>query len=153
MTTITSPAAQAVSSLNSLLRGELSAVDTYGLAIDKTEDSNVNRERLEKIRSNHREHVRFLEHAITTLGAEHAPGAGLWGAYATVIEATASLFGDAAALKALKEGEEHGLKEYREALEGPELPADVRTAIMQQMIPAQQRHIESLDSLIAAIGK
>jgi hypothetical protein len=153
MTTTTRPVTEAVSTLNSLLRGELSAVDTYDLAIDKADDSTGNHHRLETIRADHSDHIRFLQRAITTLGGEHSPGPGAWGAYATVVEATASLFGDAASLKALKEGEEHGLKEYREALEVPELPADVRTTIAQQMIPAQQRHIESLDSLIAAAGK
>ena len=52
------------------------------------------------------------------------------------------------ALKALKEGEEHGLKEYEEALDdeiSPELQSVVRT-----LISRQQAHIQTLDRLIVA---
>lgn len=61
-----------------------------------------------------------------------------------------SLFGDASSLKALKEGEEHGLKDYQEALND----VDTTTAqlIQNQLIPAQQRHINLLDQLISSVG-
>ncbi len=55
--------------------------------------------------------------------------------------------GDAAALKALKEGEEHGLKDYESALD--KVDAMTRQIIAADLIPAQRRHIQQLDSLLA----
>lgn len=39
---------------------------------------------------------------------------GAWGEWAKLVMGTAKLLGDKAALKALKEGEESGLKEYQD---------------------------------------
>ena len=60
----------------------------------------------------------------------------------------AKLFGNAAALKALKEGEEHGLKEYQDALEDKNLPADCQT-LLRGLLEKQREHIPVLDRLIA----
>ena len=62
-----------------------------------------------------------------------------------------NLLGDAAALKSLKEGEEHGLKDYREALDD----TDSQTAqlIQGELIPNQHKHISILDQLINAAGR
>jgi hypothetical protein len=62
-----------------------------------------------------------------------------------------SLFGDTASLKALKEGEEHGLKDYNEAVN--DVDATSAQFIRNQLIPAQQRHINLLDQLIGSVGK
>ena len=67
------------------------------------------------------------------------------------IEATAKLFGDTSALKALKEGEEHGLKDYREALE--DVDGSTRRLIAEVLIPAQQRHITTLDAMMTKIDR
>jgi hypothetical protein len=64
------------------------------------------------------------------------------------VEGTASIFGDKAALKALKEGEEHGLKDYNEACD--DVDATSAALIESELIPAQQRHIMMLDRMISA---
>ena len=61
-----------------------------------------------------------------------------------------SLFGDTSSLKALKEGEEHGLKDYNDAL--GTLDATSRDMVQNQLIPQQQRHIDLLDQIINAVG-
>ncbi len=138
-----------VEQLNSLLRGEISAAETYKIAIDKVGgDRQGEGLQLRAIAQEHGEHAQRLRDEIRRAGGEADDASGAWGAYAKTIQATASLFGDASALKALKEGEEHGLKDYREAIESVDEPA--RRLITESLLPAQQRHITTLDALIAA---
>ena len=74
-----------------------------------------------------------------------------WGAWAKSVQGTMNLFGDASALKSLKEGEEHGLKDYQEAIDDVD-PSSMQL-IQNQLIPAQQRHINLLDQLINSAGR
>ena len=107
-----------VEQLNSLLRGEISAAETYKMAIDKVGgDRQREGMQLRAIAQEHGDHAQRLRDEVRRAGGEADDASGTWGAYAKTIEAAASLFGDAAALKALKEGEEHGLKDYRAALD------------------------------------
>ncbi len=61
-----------------------------------------------------------------------------------------NIFGDASSLKALKEGEEHGLKDYHTAID--QVDATSSQLIQNQLIPAQQRHVNLLDQLINSVG-
>jgi hypothetical protein len=142
---------EAVRQLNSLLRGEISAAETYRMAIDKAADgdstaSSSNLGMLREIQEEHGRAAQALRDRIRELGGEPSDSSGPWGAWAKFTQGTANLFGDAASLKSLKEGEEHGLKDYREGADD----VDVASAqlIENQLIPAQQRHINLLDQLI-----
>jgi hypothetical protein len=64
------------------------------------------------------------------------------------VQATANVFGDAAALKSLKEGEEHGIKDYEAALDNPAVAADVK-AISRDLRMRCASHLPVLDALIA----
>ena len=140
-------ASRAVEQLNSLLRGEISAAETYRVAIDKVDGSRpAEREALGQISREHGEHAQKLRAEIRRLHADPDDSSGAWGAWARSVEAVSTLFGDSSALKALKEGEEHGLREYREALDG--LDGSARELVSGTMIPAQVRHIDVLDALI-----
>ena len=144
---------EAVRQLNSLLRGEISAAETYKMAIEKIADGDVS-EHTQLLRQMQEEHGRAaqeLRERIRSLGGEPSDSSGAWGAWAQTIQGTMNLFGDAAALKSLKEGEEHGLKDYQEALDD----TDQLTAslIQSELIPNQQRHIDMLDQLINAAGQ
>ncbi len=140
------------SRLNSLLRGEISAAETYKMALDRfglpDEDVNHNHGLLRDMQEEHGRAAQAVRERIEQLGAEASDSSGVWGIWAKFTQRTANLFGDAAALKALKEGEEHGLKEYEEALDSVD-PGSVRL-INNQLIPAQRRHCEQLDQLIWA---
>lgn len=141
-----------VDQLNSLLRGEISAVETYGQAIEKVDDEHASdATALRAIAQEHGEAARALRDEIQRLGGEADESSGPWGAWAKTVEATAKLFGDASALKALKEGEEHGLKDYRESLDDLDEPA--RNLVSTRLIPNQVRHIAVLDGMIAKIDR
>ena len=141
-----------VGQLNSLLRGEVSAVETYRQAIGKVDDEHVSDAMaLRAISQEHGEHAQALRDEVRRLGGEADDSSGAWGVWAKTVEGTAKLFGDASALKALKEGEEHGLKDYEEALD--DVDESTRALFLTRLIPAQQRHIATLDGMIAKIGR
>jgi bacterioferritin (cytochrome b1) len=142
----------AVRQLNSLLRGEISAVETYTMAIDNDDqtDHNVPADRLSMLReiqSEHGQAAQLLRERIRTLGGQASDSSGAWGAWAQTVQGTANLFGDTTALKSLKEGEEHGLKDYQEAID--DVDSVSRQLIEGQLIPNQQRHIATLNQLMS----
>ncbi|MGH8652957.1 MAG: hypothetical protein ACREYE_12665 [Gammaproteobacteria bacterium] len=63
---------------------------------------------------------------------------------------TAKLLGDKAALKALKEGEESGLKDYQEVLQDATALGEVKTLI-NGLVAKQLAHIGALDRLMARL--
>ena len=141
--------------LNSLLRGEISAAETYKMAIDKLSESDRARESdcqcLRDMQEDHGRAAQWLRSRIRELGGEASDSSGAWGALAKSVEGTAKIFGYAAALKGLKEVEEHGLKEYQDALD--KVDTTSRSMIESEFIPAQQRHIMTLDSMINSASR
>jgi uncharacterized protein (TIGR02284 family) len=143
---------KSVDQLNSLLRGEISAVETYQQAIEKVGDEHAgDAAALRAIAQEHGEDARALREAIEQLGGEADDSSGAWGAWAKTVQGVAKLFGDASALKALKEGEEHGLKDYEEAVD--DVDDASRTLIVSRLIPNQKRHIATLDGMMAKINR
>jgi bacterioferritin (cytochrome b1) len=140
----------AIESLNSLLRGEISAAETYTMAIDKFADSDKTRvadvQTLREIQEEHGRACQKLRERVRELGGEPSNSSGAWGAWAKTVEGAASLFGDKAALKALKEGEEHGLKQYNDICD--EVDTASAQLIASELIPAQHRHINLLDKML-----
>jgi DNA-binding ferritin-like protein len=145
---------ESVRQLNSLLRGEISAAETYRQAMDKVSDSDDvpgSVGLLREIQEDHGRAAQALRERIRALGGTPSDSSGAWGVWAQTVQATANLFGDASALKSLKEGEEHGLKDYREGVE--DIDAASANLIQNHLIPAQQRHINLLDQLIGSVGR
>jgi Domain of unknown function (DUF2383) len=141
-----------VAQLNSLLRGEISAAETYAIAIRKAGDSRPSdTTALRTVAQEHGEHAQRIREEIRSAGGDADDSSGAWGGYAKTVERSASLFGDGSALKALKQGEEYGLKDYRDALDSVDEPA--RRIISGSLIPAQQRHIAMLDAMIGALTR
>ena len=145
---------EGVDQLNSLLRGEISAAETYRMAIDKVADGDkaANAGLLREIQEEHGRAAQAIRDRIRELGGEPSDSSGAWGAWAKLVEGTASVFGgDAGSLKALKEGEEHGLKDYTEGVD--DIDTTSAELVQNQLIPAQQRHINLLDQLINSVGR
>ncbi len=134
-----------VDALNSLLRGEMSAIETYRQALAKAESGTGDLQRFAK---DHRDAADQLWQHVERHGGKPSEGSGAWGSWAQAVEGTAKLFGTAAALKALKEGEEHGLKEYESALENKEMAPECLT-LLRDLAAKQREHISGLDRMIA----
>lgn len=135
---------QAVDRLNALLRGELAATETYQQAMAKITSEPAASD-LRCIRDEHRDAANQLRQYVHHFGGQPDQDSGLWGAFAKLVEGSAKLFGETAALKALKEGEEHGVHSYEDALSDVGLPAECKWLISSQLLPQAKSHIAILD--------
>lgn len=133
-----------VDALNGFLRGEISAVETYRQAIAKLDDSPA-RAQLEDCRRSHELRVATLSEWVARMGGEPATESGSWGAFARLVEGGAKAFGERAAVSALEEGEDHGLKLYRDDL--PKLDPAARELVETDLLPAQERTHQFLSTL------
>jgi len=132
---------------NQLLRGELSAIETYLQAIEEFKDSPAEIEALEQILMDHENSAESLRDHLDEMGAIPDTDSGAWGAFAKAVEGTATLLGESAALMALKEGEEHGIREYEEALDNLDVMEDAKATIREQLLPRLMSHLPKLESL------
>lgn len=140
----------ATKTLNALLRGELSATETYDQALAKFGDTKGSAE-LRSVLADHNKAVDLLRKQIQIHGGEPEESSGAWGIFAKSVAGAAKLFGDDAALKALKEGEEHGINQYERAVKDDNLPADCVTLVNSILLPQSRAHIPVLDRLMAGL--
>jgi hypothetical protein len=133
---------------SSLLRGELSAIETYTQAIDKF-DREVEASTLHTLRADHQNSAAKLRQHIIDMGAEPPADSGAWGAFAKAVEGTAKILGESPALAALKQGEQHGIDEYEEALKNPDVMEEIKTVIRRELLPPLSQHITALEQLTA----
>jgi uncharacterized protein (TIGR02284 family) len=138
-----------IDKLNSFLRGERSAVETYDQAIEKLDDDPTMRQRLRSLRDSHNARVQQLASRILNLGGKPDETSGVWGGFAKLVEGGAKLFGKSAAISALEEGEDHGNRLYENNLD--ELSADTREFIRSQIMPEQSRTHDMLSAIERAI--
>ena len=136
-----------VDQLNSFLRGEISAVETYRMALDKLDATSPNRGELEGCLTSHQERVVALREAIQQLGGTPADSSGPWGVFAKAVEGTAKAFGDRAAIAALEEGEDHGLRDYRDELDDDDLDIQSKSFLTSRLLPAQQATHDRMSQL------
>ena len=132
-----------IDTCNELLRGEISAVETYTQAIEKF-GSYVQDDVLQRIRDDHEESALELRRLVMEEGGEPSGGSGVWGGFARAVEGTAKVLGESPALKVLQEGEEHGLKLYRNALENPEVSSKLKDLIRDELMPQLNDHVMEL---------
>ncbi|MDX2023675.1 MAG: DUF2383 domain-containing protein [Deltaproteobacteria bacterium] len=134
-----------IDKLNELLRGELSAVETYSQALQKIEEPFSAREELQRCHAAHLSRVNLLRQAVINLGGDPAASSGAWGSFAKLVEGTATPLGAKMAIAALEEGEDHGLNEYNEALN--DLDAASRALVDRDLLPGQQATHRALSTL------
>lgn len=135
---------QDIDKLNSFLRGELSAVETYNQAIEKIDDPALKRQ-LQEMKSSHEMRAQKLSSRVRELGGQPEASSGAWGTFSKLVQGGASMFGKAAAISTLEEGEDHGKKDYLEHLD--ELSPTNRTFIQSEIIPEQRRTHDVLSGL------
>lgn len=131
------------SQLDDLIRGEMAAVRTYDTALKKVKD----KEDMKKLQAIRQDHVTAVEKLKTFANKEvkeDTKSSGPWGAFASAYTGGARLFGDETAMKALRQGEEHGINEYKEALEDETIKPELKQMIRTQFLPKQEEHIKTL---------
>jgi hypothetical protein len=127
---------QTADALNVLLRGELSAVESYDRALPAVEDKPALRSDLQECRASHELRVERIRRAILDVGGEPAHASGAWGLFAKAVAGGARALGWKTVISTLEEGEDHGLKEYTDTL--ARLDDSVRPLVASQLYPEQQ---------------
>ena len=138
----------AIAALNGLLRGEISAAQTYRDVIEKmAAHAAAPVDVLGGMRAEHDRAAGLLRGRVVALGGEPSPDAGLWGKWEHVLQSALSLLGgDTGGVRAVHEAEEHGLSDYQSALNAVD---DVSARLIQdQLMPAQERHLATLAGLL-----
>jgi demethoxyubiquinone hydroxylase (CLK1/Coq7/Cat5 family) len=127
--------ADSLDRLNALLRGEISAVETYSQVIERAFSEELKTSLL-NCQIDHVKRVKILKNRIIALGGTPSEDSGIWGAFAKMVEGGASVFGEKAAIDILEEGEDHGLESYRSEI--PKLDEADCMLVETQLLPAQE---------------
>lgn len=135
--------------LNRLLRGELSAVETYEQAMSRCQGEACAAD-LRHMLEQHRESADLLRRHVIDHGEEPSTTSGAWGSLVQLVTGAAKVFGTATTFQALKEGEEHGVTEYESALADESLARDCRELIDTTLLPRTRAHVKRLEALINA---
>lgn len=133
-----------VDTLNEFLRGEISAVETYRQALEKLNGS-PHRGELEECRRSHEQRVAKLKDQVRRVGGQPSQDSGAWGSFARLVEGGAKVLGEAAAIAALEEGEDRGLKLYRGDLSGLD-PAS-RQFVQSDLLTAEEQTHRAMSTL------
>lgn len=140
------PKDDAATQLDDLVRGEQAALKAYDVAIEKAKPEQ--KKDLQALREDHVTALsslsKFVEGKPDLL--DDTKNAGPWGKFASAWTSSRSLL-DNGAIKALQQGEEHGINEYKEALEDKSLGADLKNIIKSSLLPKQQSHLQTLKGL------
>ncbi len=137
-----------IKELNSLLRAELSACDSYGEVLKSIGEMHF-REVLADCQQSHERRARLLTQRIAELGGEPVQETGIWGTVARLITKGATKVGYEATVAALKEGENLEMKEYRHCIDTVDT-ANAR--FVAGMLPDQELTQNRMHMLHRAIG-
>lgn len=125
-----------VEKLQELLRTEMSAVETYELALKSVSHVGLHRT-LQEILVSHSRRIPQLQEKIIALNGEPPTSSGVWGTFAKVFQTGADILGDRVAIAALEEGEDRGVEMYAGDLTG--VDAKTRKVIETDLLPEQRR--------------
>jgi hypothetical protein len=128
--------AQTIEQLNSFLRGELSAVESYNLALQRLAGF-LYRATLEDCANSHERRALMLAREVARRGGSPAQNSGTWGKFVRVLESSSIRAGAKHAVAALEEGEDHGRNDYDRDIE--KLDVDGRSFVAQRLMPEQIR--------------
>ena len=137
---------QCIEECNRLLKGELSATETYQKAIDKYPNS-ATADCLRRIQSEHREAANTLAECIREMSGIPETDTGACGVIANAVQSTSNLFGEESAIASLRRGEKHGREDYERALEKDEVMPTRKTMIRTELLPKVESHIKTLEIL------
>ncbi len=129
---------------NSLLRGELSAVETYSLAINRYVGKAAVVE-LQKIRTEHALSAARLSQNVREMGGTPDDDSGAWGLFAKAVQSAADLFGAGSALESLQKGEEKGRDDYLDAIANKDVMESCKEMIRGELLPRVNHHIAVLE--------
>jgi hypothetical protein len=137
--------------VNDMLQGELAATETYQQALTGV-GNETEAEDLRRMHAEHREAANRLRRFVRELGGEPSQSSQTWGAFAKAVEGVAKLFGNSAAFKALRAGEERGAATSEEALTNKHLPEGFIEYLRATLLPQSRDHVQVLDRILQTFG-
>lgn len=140
----------AIERLNELLRQEISAAETYDMALGRSKHTGFV-EAIRQLRDEHTQRIALIREKIREVGGEPAEGSGVWGAWAKTVQAGADLLGDKTAVAALEQGEDHGVELYEQAARDENVI--VRDFVTSVLLPKQQKSHSECRALKSFVKK
>lgn len=131
---------------NSLLRGEISAVEAYDKALEKF-SGDVGTLDLNALRASHQESVADLQRNVQSMGGEVATDSGAWGVLTNSIQSVSNVFGNGSAVASLLQGEEHGKADYERALDNDDMLSDCKELVRNTLLPRIEQNIATLKAV------
>ncbi|HEY9773850.1 MAG TPA: DUF2383 domain-containing protein [Planktothrix sp.] len=132
-----------IEEFNAFLTGEISAVETYGLALKSVASEDIRRA-LVDCQNSHAERVDKLITRVRDLGGTPADSAGMWGPLAAAAQTGAGNETDAIAK--LEQSEAERLVQYEAQQKLVESP--VLDVLKQELLPAQHETHLTMSSLL-----
>ena len=133
-----------VDKLNFFLRDELAAIETYEEALHDRASFQGKTE-LSQCQRSHEVRARALRDKIVSLGGKPATTSGFQGAWKKLVEGTAVAIGPEMAIRALENGEDNVLRDYRKGIETSDY--EVRTFLEQTCLPEEEYTHRTLSDL------
>jgi len=133
--------------LNSLLRGQLSAVETYDQAVIRFEDPRLLAD-LQTIREEHIEAEILLREKVLQMGGEPVDTSGPWVTCTAAFSGETGATGPATALAALRQGEEHSINALEDSLKHENINLDCKNLIRTNLLPTGRKHVAELNRLM-----
>jgi bacterioferritin (cytochrome b1) len=134
-----------INQLNSFLRDELDAIETYDVALHGRSAFSGKTE-LSICQRSHEGRATLLRDKIVALGGEPVATAGITGAWHKLVEGGAVALGDDMAIRTLEQGEDHVLRDYRRGLASVEDP-EVRSFIERMVLPEEETTHRTMSDL------
>lgn len=135
---------QTIDQLNSFLRGELSAAETYRQALEKL-SSSPHRSTLDQVRRSHKDRASLLAQEVQRLGGTPAESSGAWGGFNKLLTKGAALVGEKAAIAVLEQGEDHGRDDYQRDLK--DIDPTAQRLVQDTLLPEQLRTHDTMSAL------
>lgn len=134
----------AFDTMNELMQGEITAVETYVQALRKVSSSELRHE-LKRIQSGHVSAAAALRKQIPAETPE--PSGGVWDSWERLAQNPRSTR-DRAIVEALIEGEESLASAYEDAMRDEAIDFEVKRELDSEHIPRIEDHLEQLEQLL-----
>lgn len=135
--------------LNTLLRGELSAVETYELALRQFAFDQDTTARLRACLRSHLRRSEALRRAVCRQGGLPSELCGIWGSLARVLELPARARSPASAIEALHRGETYARRDYEAGADQGTLAPPARDLVWTRLAPEQRQTLATLTRVLA----
>lgn len=141
---------QDVKTLNTFLKNELAAVETYSQCLDKADTPDISSS-LSALQESHRKRAERLRERIRSMGGEPTESSGAWGSVSKLLEGGSKLFGEKSAVSTLEEGEDRGRDAYKRDVE--KLSPENRRFIEEEIMPEQLRSHDTMHAIEENVKK